>query len=153
MSDSKGAAIDGLTKHMVDRFLGWRLPEDFQPDNGISFQPTYKGLNGPMKCNPVGTNLFTATQATEMVKYMLDDAILAILAQEVNITQDRWKSDILSGFKPICSYCGIKSRKVVGQTTKGEHAQKDNHLPRNWGYYCQRCYDEGMEMEREAMYG
>lgn len=101
--------------------------------------------------------MITPDRKTLPTNYNLNDedveAILAILAQEVNITKDRWKSDILSGFKPICSYCGIKSRKVVGQTTKGEHAQQDNHLPRNWGYYCQRCHNEGMEMEREAMYG
>lgn len=68
-------------------------------------------------------------------------------------TLDRWKSDILSCFIPICSYCGFKSRKVVGQTAKGKTAQEDNHLPRNWGYYCQRCYNEGMQRENEAMYG
>ena len=28
-------------KHLVDRFLGWRLPENFQPDCGISFKPTF----------------------------------------------------------------------------------------------------------------
>lgn len=66
---------------------------------------------------------------------------------------DLWKGDILANFIPKCSYCGIKSRKVVGQLTKGIDAQKYNHLPRNWGYYCQQCYDEGMELEREAMYG
>lgn len=26
-------------KHMVDRFLGWKLPESFSPDAGISFEP------------------------------------------------------------------------------------------------------------------
>jgi len=25
-------------KHMVDRFLGWALPENFSPDAGISFK-------------------------------------------------------------------------------------------------------------------
>lgn len=64
-----------------------------------------------------------------------------------------WKGDILACFMPKCSYCRIKSRKVVGQTVKGKYAQDDNHLPRNWGFYCQRCYDEGSELEREAMYG
>lgn len=53
-------------KHMVDRFLSWRLPEDFGPDAGISFD---RGLLH----EPVGTNLFTATQAEAMVRYMLAD--------------------------------------------------------------------------------
>lgn len=29
---------DVQIKHMVDRFLAWRLPENFNPDGGISFE-------------------------------------------------------------------------------------------------------------------
>jgi hypothetical protein len=58
---------------MVDRFLGWRLPEDFHPDAGISFTKLYgEGIPWPMDIGPIGTNLFTADQATEMVKFMID---------------------------------------------------------------------------------
>ena len=53
-----------LEKHMVDRFLGWKLPDDFNPDAGISFTKL-------KNCEPIGTNLFTATQTKEMVHYML----------------------------------------------------------------------------------
>lgn len=67
-------------------------------------------------------------------------------------TLDRWKDDITNCFTPKCSFCHTK-RKVVGQITKGKEAMDNNNLPRNWGYYCQKCYDEGMELEREAMYG
>ncbi len=28
-------------KHMVNRFLGWKLPEHFKPDAGISFEPEF----------------------------------------------------------------------------------------------------------------
>lgn len=73
--------------------------------------------------------------------------------QELSRLLDMWKDDIVTNFTPKCSFCGIKSRKVVGQVAKGISAQEDNHLPRNWGYYCQRCYDVGSELEREAMYG
>jgi hypothetical protein len=60
-------------KHMVDRFLGWRLPEDFHPDAGISFKKTFNDhMPHPMKHEPVGTNLFDAIQATAMVRYMLE---------------------------------------------------------------------------------
>jgi hypothetical protein len=86
----------------------------------------------------------------------LDEAhakIVQAIEAEVELNLDRWKSDIEHGFIPKCSFCGIKSRKVVGQVAKGKSAQEGNHLPRNWGYYCQKCYDEGMELEREAMYG
>ena len=47
---------------MVNRFLGWKLPENFNPDCGIS----YKKIG-----DPVGTNLFMATQAREMIKHIL----------------------------------------------------------------------------------
>lgn len=51
-------------KHMVDRFLGWKLPENFTPDAGISFKKTFNDHTAhPMKHEPSGTNLFDATQA------------------------------------------------------------------------------------------
>lgn len=61
-------------KHMVDRFLGWRLPENFNPDGGISFKRTHseQGPWGPQKYEPSGTNVFDAEQATAMVRYMLE---------------------------------------------------------------------------------
>lgn len=52
-------------KHMVNRFLGWKLPENFHPDAGISYtRPSYGG--------PTGTNLFDAQQAEAMVRYMIE---------------------------------------------------------------------------------
>lgn len=61
-------------KYMVDRFLAWRLPDDFRPDAGISFKPTFNDHMpfGPMKHEPMGTNLFDATQAEAMVRHMVD---------------------------------------------------------------------------------
>lgn len=63
-----------VVAHMVQRFLSWRLPEDFNPDNGVSFKPTFNDHmeGGPMQCNPTGTNLFDARQAEAMVKHMLE---------------------------------------------------------------------------------
>lgn len=63
---------EDLVKQMVDRFLGWRLPEEFSPDAGISFKAEYnENTECPMKHEPVGTNLFNAEQAEQMVRYML----------------------------------------------------------------------------------
>lgn len=60
-------------KHMVNRFLGWRLPENFSPDCGISFKKTFNDhLPQPSKYEPSGTCLFDATQATAMVRYMVE---------------------------------------------------------------------------------
>jgi len=64
---------DAQIKHMVGRFLGWRLPEDFSPDCGIKFDADAAKKLNPRngRYEPVGTNLFTATQADAMVRHML----------------------------------------------------------------------------------
>lgn len=60
-------------KHMVDRFLGWKLPENFNPDGGISFAKTHSECTGrPVKYEPSGTNLLDATQADAMVRYIIE---------------------------------------------------------------------------------
>lgn len=67
---------DAKIKHMVDRFLMWKLPADFNPDGGISFDPVVSYFGSPEKRDqrrePVGTNLLTATQAEAMVRHMLE---------------------------------------------------------------------------------
>lgn len=55
-------------KQMVNRFLGWKLPGDFQPDAGIKFTPPQN-----IEWWPVGTNLLTATQAEAMIRYILEN--------------------------------------------------------------------------------
>ena len=49
---------------MVDNFLRWELPDDFDPDGGITYH--YSGAG-----KPTGTNLLTATRAREMIEYIL----------------------------------------------------------------------------------
>lgn len=66
-------APDDEVKRMVDRFLSWRLPADFNPDGGVSFRPTFNEHTAhPMKHEPTGTNLFDARQAEAMVRHMLE---------------------------------------------------------------------------------
>ncbi|WP_287182098.1 hypothetical protein [Mesorhizobium sp.] len=66
-------------KTMVDRFLTWRLPEDFNPDGGISFDSVSGWLGPhPSKREPVGTNLLTAVQATAMVRNMVEGLLLGV---------------------------------------------------------------------------
>lgn len=57
-------------KYMADRFLGWHIPESFSPDAGISF--TRLSYQRSADTMPSGTNLFDATQALEMVRFMVD---------------------------------------------------------------------------------
>lgn len=60
-------------KYMVNRFLAWRLPEDFSPDAGISFKKTFNEHTAhPMKHEPTGTNLLDARQAEAMVRYITE---------------------------------------------------------------------------------
>lgn len=65
---------DEQIKHMVDRFLGWNLPNDFHPDGGINFDADAgKRLNAAnRRYEPIGTNLFSATQADGMVRHMVE---------------------------------------------------------------------------------
>lgn len=76
-AEKRGREYD--KKRMVDRFLGWKLPSEFHPDAGISFQREYnveynarRGLP-PAISEPVGTNLFDADQAEEMIDYITGD--------------------------------------------------------------------------------
>lgn len=63
-------------KHMVDRFLNWRLPENFNPDGGISFQRFgNEGTAHQYRREPSGTNLLDATQTAAMVRYMTETQI------------------------------------------------------------------------------
>jgi hypothetical protein len=60
------AINSAVVERMVNRFLAWKLPADFDPDGGISFKQVFG------QTWPIGTNLFTAAQAKEMVRHMLD---------------------------------------------------------------------------------
>lgn len=69
---------DDQIKHMVNRFLMWRLPENFNPDGGISFKAEFnvdwnasRGLPTD-RHQPTGTNLLTATQAEAMIRHILE---------------------------------------------------------------------------------
>lgn len=60
-------------KHMVNRFLVWKLPENFNPDGGVSFRRVFnEGTPHEFKAQPSGTNLLDAGQAEAMVRYMLE---------------------------------------------------------------------------------
>lgn len=67
---SKVLMTEAQIKHLVDRFLGWKLPKDFSPDAGISYaRPNYAP---EIDAAPSGTNLFDATQTDAMVRYMIE---------------------------------------------------------------------------------
>lgn len=78
-------------KHMVDRFLQWRLPEHFNPDGGISFEQTANaGTFREYKREPVGTNLLDVQQAKAMVRYMVDG-----MPQAARIAAEQTRKDVI----------------------------------------------------------
>lgn len=65
---------DKQIQYMVNRFLAWRLPKDFNPDNGISVQrPNYVPN---VEWELIGTNLFDAAQAEAMVRHVVEGMAL-----------------------------------------------------------------------------
>jgi len=68
---------DAQIEHMVDRFLNWRLPDNFSPDGGISFTPVSNaGTPYEYRFAPTGTNLLDAQQAEAMVRHMIEGTSL-----------------------------------------------------------------------------
>lgn len=65
---------DDQIKHMVDRFLSWKLPDDFRPDGGVQFDPDGAKKLDPrnLRYAPYGTNLLDATQARTMILHMIE---------------------------------------------------------------------------------
>ena len=58
---------------MVNRFLAWKLPQDFSPDAGITFVPPTE--NAGEHFWPTGTNLLTATQVKVMLEHVVGERL------------------------------------------------------------------------------
>lgn len=92
--DSKYLQENKMTEeqiqYMVNRFLGWKLPDLWHPDGGIEFDADkYKKMDSRnLRCEPFGTNLFSATEAYEMISYMLEgmpNKNIELLSEDVAI--------------------------------------------------------------------
>ena len=102
---------DELIKYLVDRFLCWKLPKDFNPDCGISFDGRKDDEWNINKQWPVGTNLFTASQAKSMFEHLLSQDIESEESAYSN-ENDNW-----------INYCEPVAYR---QTIHGEHKGKVN---------------------------
>lgn len=70
--EPSAAFSDAQIKHMVGRFLSWKLPANFRPDAGISFKAEFNEHTAyPMRHEPLGTNLLDADQAEAMVRHII----------------------------------------------------------------------------------
>lgn len=70
-----------VSNEMVQRFLGWRLPDDFYPDGGVTFNREVNGGLRPKTWWPVGTNLLTDPQARAMLEHVVGPEFDALLAR------------------------------------------------------------------------
>ena len=78
-----------LAEAVAQRFLGWKLPEDFNPDAGIKFTPVVnKGTKYEHRFEPTGTNLFSYTQAKAMFAELLQDLSAAQQGQGEPVADD-----------------------------------------------------------------
>lgn len=103
---------DQQIKYMVDRFLGWQLPEYFSPDAGISFNKEGRQY-GKAGYWPVGTNLFSADQAREMVRYMAEG-----IPADRAIRQPQAEGMVLVNKEDANNYCLILTE--LGMEEEGD---------------------------------
>jgi len=95
-----------VKKMFVDKFLGWKLPQDFRPDAGISFTPRYNvGTPYERDHEPTGTNLFTADQAEAMFDACMPQNIL----DEECICRGNWRA-IVAEVEPLIGETFIDER-------------------------------------------
>jgi len=94
---------DDQIKHMVDKFLAYRFPEDIQPDGGLSIRRVFnEGTPHEFKATPSGTNLLDAAQATDMVRHMVEglpamspqeDGLEELRALSAEAAPGMWKAE------------------------------------------------------------
>lgn len=104
-------------KHLVERFLGWKLPKNFNPDCGISYKPLSNS-------EPSGTSLFDYKQAEDMVKHMVEGLestpaqAEAIKALEFYADEANWQAAM--GLPKARSDQGDIARKALAALKEGE---------------------------------
>lgn len=54
--------------------------------------------------------------------------------------------------KTIKEKCTKCHKKATQQTVKGRENQRKGGLPINNGWYCDECYEIGVQIEKEAMF-
>lgn len=104
---------DAVIKYMTERFLAWKLPDDFNPDAGISFTPTFNDhLPVPMRHEPFGTNLLNYAQAEAMVRHLIDGLAKLDQAEFVNALRDHaWGKDVTDTLSDWC-----RQREAAAET-------------------------------------
>lgn len=93
-------------KHMVERFLNWRLPENFNPDAGISFEPANTLFDLTHQCE-------TATATIATMRAALEKAAdtFALIAKEVLSLRKPDAADLAPAHS--LAFCGEKDARTA----------------------------------------
>lgn len=78
MNNKAKSTKQEIIERVADRFLGWKLPDNFNPDCGITFKKQHDYIHpefGAQIYNPIGTNLFSLDQARAMIEYCIADEL------------------------------------------------------------------------------
>lgn len=99
------SAVERDVSRLVDRFLAWPLPESVASDQ-CATMPGY-----PYRC---GTNLLTATEARQMIEYVLDKAVTVHVTPAIAIDEKcdhDWEDG--SDGPDSCRKCGLSFTRYV----------------------------------------
>lgn len=107
----------------VSRFLGWRLPDDFAPDNGISYTPIQRQPGWTHDMHPTGTNLLNAAQARAMLLHVLAVERAAVAEGWVLVPREP-TPEMLDAMAKDCGGCtfGYHDRETGQYETDREKA-------------------------------
>lgn len=83
MGNLESGGKQEFIKKLADRLMGWKLPKEFSPDAGISFDGRGLDARGYPRQWPTGTNLLSVDQAKQMFEYLLDGIDLEADAEPV----------------------------------------------------------------------
>lgn len=120
-----------LVKHLTDRFLGWRLPKDFHPDGGIMFMDVYdNGTEQGGKFEPTGTNLFTAEQAKEMFRFLLEHGdgtsiVAEIIHHQLQKARHDWLRDMREEIKRVAVTTAERNQALNELIAYLDHSELD----------------------------
>jgi len=112
-------------KEMVNRFLCWKLPTDFYPDCGISFDGRKDDEWNKNKTWPIGTNLFSADQAKAMFEYCLREGLKPF--------GQRTAAEAVAAWKSITPAAPSGDAKDAERYRWLRHADLDALAAANWG--------------------
>ena len=146
---SKKPADDGsLVEEAVNKFLQWKLPKDFCPDNGIFFRSFENQKRGDALSWPICTNLFTATQAKQMFTACLsqykptDDGSLVEIKAWYSAHFGKWcprEDRMMMELEEILSHASKKPVEVEPLADSKFIAHIQAHLKEGEKVVCKIC--------------